>query len=97
MDIPVTVTSATAFDADLGEEGILTVVFTTSDPITYKANTTLYFYAKITEDALEQIVCFPLSGADNPLPAGSVPFTIENATGFTDAATATGTVYYTAV
>jgi hypothetical protein len=97
MDIPVTITNGTPFDSDLGEEGILTVVFTTETEITYKANTTLYFYAEITEDALEQTVCFPLDGADNPLPIGSTSFTIENTTGFTSAASATGRVYYTAV
>jgi hypothetical protein len=95
MDIPVTIASGTPFDSNLGEESILTIVFTTQEAITYKEGTTLYFYAEITEDLLEQTVCFPLSGGANPLPIGSTSFTIENTEGFTDEAEATGKIYYT--
>lgn|GEM_PF-1376396 len=95
MDIPVSINNGTPFDSDLGEEGILTVVFTNTSEITYKANSTLYFYAEITEDTLEQTVCFALSGGANPLPVGSTSFTIENSEGFTSAAEATGKIYYT--
>lgn len=96
MDIPVSIVSGTPFNTDLGEAGILNVEFTTQGEITYKAGSTLYFYAVITEGATSQTVCFPLTGGDNPLPAGSSMFTIENTSEFTVAATASGAVYYTA-
>lgn len=96
MDIPVSIVSGTPFNTDYGEAGILTVVFTTQGIITYKTGTTLYFYAVITEGATSQTVCFEVTGGDNPLPAGASSFTIANTSDFTDAATATGAVYYTA-
>lgn len=96
MDIPVSIVNATPFNTDLGEAGILRVVFTTQGEITYKTGTTLYFYAVITEDSTSQTVCFEVVGGDNPFPAGATSFTIENASDFTSAATVTGAVYYTA-
>lgn len=96
MDIPVTIVSGTPFDADSGESGILEVVFTTQDEITYKAGTDLYFYAVITEGSASQTVCFKASGGSNPLPEGDTSFTIPNTSEFTAAATAAGSVYYTA-
>ena len=96
MEILVTPLTITAFDEDLGEEGLLTLSFTTAAQITYKANTTLYFYAVITEGANTQTVCLTLTGGANPLPIGTTSFTIPNTEGFTDQATAAGTVYYTA-
>ncbi|ODU55737.1 MAG: hypothetical protein ABT01_05540 [Clostridium sp. SCN 57-10] len=96
MDIPVTIASGTAFDADLGETGVMTIVFTTQANITYKTGTALYFHAVITEGANSQTVCFELTGGANPYVAGEKSFTIANTKDFTDAATATGKVYYTA-
>ncbi|MCE5236362.1 MAG: hypothetical protein ABFC62_06915 [Clostridiaceae bacterium] len=97
MEIPVTPLIVTEFDSDLGEEGILTIAFTTAGPITYKTGTTLYFYAVITENLVSQTVCFTLSGGANPLPADTYSFTIPNDSDFTNAATAEGIVYYTGV
>lgn len=96
MNIPVTIVTGTQFDADYGDSAILTIVFTTQAEITYKAGTTLYFYAVIAEGATSQTVCFEMTGGDNPLPVGSTSYTIENTLDFTGAATATGKVYYTA-
>ena len=96
MDIPVTIATGTEFDPDYGDTAILMVSFTTQSSITYKTGTILYFYAVITEDLTSQTVCFELSGGANPLLAGTKTFTIPNASEFTDAATATGKVYYTA-
>lgn len=96
MDIPVSIVTGTSFDTNYGETGILKVEFTTQGEITYKTGTTLYFYAVITEGATSQTVCFEVVGGDNPLPAGSSSFIIENTSDFTSAATASGAVYYTA-
>lgn len=96
MDIPVTIANGTAFDADYGESAILMISFTTQNPIAYETGTALYFFAVITEDLISQTVCFELSGGADPLPAGTTTYTIENTSDFTDAATATGKVYYTA-
>jgi hypothetical protein len=96
MTIPVSITNGTAFDADLGESAILDIAFTTANPITYETGTALYFLAVITEDATSQTVCFELTGAANPLPAGTQTYTIPNAMDFTGDADATGKVYYTA-
>ncbi len=96
MEIPVTIATGTAFDVDYGETAILTVSFTTESQIVYKEDTTLYFYADITEDLISQTVCFELTGGANPLPTGTTSYTIPNTSDFTDAATATGKVYYTA-
>jgi hypothetical protein len=96
MDIPVSITNGTAFDTDYGETAILNIAFTTANPITYEASTTLYFYAVITEGATSQTVCFELTGGANPFPASTTPYTIPNTSDFTAAATATGKVYYSA-
>ena len=96
MDVPVTITNGTAFDTDYGETAILIITFTTANAITYETGTTLYFYAVITEDLISQTVCFELTGGANPLPAGATAYTIANTSDFTDAATATGKVYYSA-
>lgn len=96
MDIPVTIAAGTAFDADYGESAILTVSFTTESQIVYKEDTTLYFYAVITEDLVSQTVCFEVSGGANPLPVGTTSYTIPNTSDFTDAAIASGKVYYSA-
>ena len=96
MEIPVTIATGTAFSTDYGETAILTVSFTTQAQITYKADTTLYFYADITEDLISQTVCFELSGGANPFPASTTSYTIPNTSNFTEDATATGKVYYTA-
>lgn len=96
MEILVSIANGTAFDTDFGETAILTVSFTTANPITYATGTTLYFFAVITEGLVSQTVCFELSGGANPLPAGTTSYTIANTLDFTVAATATGKVYYTA-
>jgi hypothetical protein len=95
MEVPVTITTGTAFDINYGDTAILTVAFETAAAITYKASSTLYFYAVITEDTTTETVCFELTGGANPLPANTYPYVVPNTSAFTDAATATGKVYYT--
>lgn len=96
MDVPVTIQQGTALDTDYGDSAILTVNFTTSADIMYKANTTLYFYAVLTEGTTSQTICFETTGSTGTLAAGSTPFTIGNVSNFTAAATAAGKIYYTA-
>jgi len=96
MTIPVTITAGTPFDENLGDSALLTISFITDDDITYKTGTPLYFYAVISEGTISETVCFKLSGGDNPLLEGTTSFVIENSMDFTDSATATGKIYYTA-